>query len=329
MDTTSPSLFDLVIARPRPWWVTMGIILLLIASPLVAAMLDGLLSDFFGAGYWRPFLLAPVVIGYILVITSVQTQSQATVIATFRPLARVDDDEFNASVRQASHISRTGEFAAMGVGLLFGVWLSGFWRESLETPWLKGYISIALSLMMGLLAWIIFGVISSTGLMAVLHRLPLQVDILDRKPFEPIGKHSLTVTLIFVGGIVLGIIFGLDVQNIRAWQTWFFYVIIAIVPVLVFFLNMRHTHRILVEAKKHELAVITQRLQRARNALRQHIAQGEAFGATASEFSALVAYETRVRAAQTWPYNMSMLRTLVLSLLMPLLVRWLSTILFG
>ena len=45
----------------------------------------------------------------------------------------------------------------------------------------------------------------------------------------------------------------------------------------------------------------------------------------AAEYSALVAYEARVRTAQTWPYNTSMLRTLSISLLM----RAISSVLFG
>jgi hypothetical protein len=42
-----------------------------------------------------------------------------------------------------------------------------------------------------------------------------------------------------------------------------------------------------------------------------------------------VAYEARVRAAQTWPYNTAMLRTLFFTILIPVLVRMVSTMVFG
>jgi hypothetical protein len=328
MDAAPPPLFDKLIGRPRSVWVTLGIGLLLIASSLVVALLDGVLGVFFSAGYWRPMWLAPVIIIYILAIAPIQQRSQASVITAFRPLALVDDDQFDRVVQRASHIPRTGEAISVAVGFLFGLWLGIHWRAAFDTPWIKGYVSIALVLMFGLLAWVIYGSVASTRLTSELHALPLQVDILDREPFEAIGRHSLVTALIFVGGILLGIVFGLDVQNILAWQTWLFYGLLGVVPVLIFFLSMHPTHRVLRDAKTRELAMVKQRLQQTRATLRQHITEQEALGATATEYSALVAYEARVRAAQTWPYNMSMLRTLVVSLLLPLLVRAISAVLF-
>jgi hypothetical protein len=49
----------------------------------------------------------------------------------------------------------------------------------------------------------------------------------------------------------------------------------------------------------------------------------------AGEFTALAAYEARLRAAPTWPYNTAMLRTLGLTIFVPLVVRGLSLLLFG
>ena len=328
MDEAHPSLFDKLVDRSRSLWVTLGIGALLVASSLVVALLDGMLGVFFSAGYWRPMCLTPVIITYILAIAPIQQRSRASVITAFRPLALVDDDQFDKVVQRASHIPRTGEVISVAVGFLFGLWLGVYWRAAFDTRWIKGYVSIALILMFSLLAWVIYGSVASTRLTSELHALPLQVDILDRKPFEAIGRHSLVTALVFVGGILLGIVFGLDVRNILAWQTWLFYGLLSIVPVIIFFLSMRPTHRVLRDAKTRELAMVKQRLQQTRAALRQHIAQQEALGATAAEYGALVAYEARVRAAQTWPYNTSMLRTLVVSLLLPLLVRAISSVLF-
>jgi hypothetical protein len=327
--TPSVSLFDKIISRPRSLWVTAGISLLFLITPIVAVAMDGAWSALFGRSYWRLLFLSPVILIYILVIAPIQTQNRMSVVTSFRPLALVDDAHFDLVVRRASRISRTGEAVALGVGLLFGLWQSVYWRAAFATPWIKVYISIGLSLTFGLLVWIIYCSMASTRLVTALHSLPLHVDILNLKPFESIGRHSLATTLAFAGGIVLGVIFGLDVENIHVWQTWLFYGLLGIVPVLVFFLSMRPTHRVLRDAKQRELAAVTERLQRTRATLRQHIAQDEVFGAVAAEFSALMDYEKSLRAAQTWPYNTSMLRTLVVSLLLPLLVRAISYFLFG
>ncbi|MBN2005989.1 MAG: hypothetical protein JXA21_21705 [Anaerolineae bacterium] len=329
MTTPSVLLFDKTISRPRPLWVTVCISLLLLVTPVTVLTLDGAWSTLLGRGYWRLLFLSPVILIYILVIAPVHTRSGASVVASFRSLALVEDAHFDLVVQRTSRISRVGEVVALGVGLLFGLWQSIYWRAVFDTPWIKVYISMGLSIMFGLLVWIIYGSIISTRLISVLHSLPLRVDILNLTPFESIGRHSLATTLIFVGGIVLGIIFGLDVENILAWQTWFFYALLGVVPVLIFFLSMRPTHRVLRDAKQRELAAVTERLQRTRALLRQHIVRDEAFGATAAEFNALTAYEKSLRAAQTWSYNTSMLRTLVVSLLMPLLVRVISKVLLG
>ena len=274
-------------------------------------------------------LLPPVVIIYILVVAPLLARSDATVVSAFRPLVLVDDDTFNRLVQGASSIPPLGEGIAFALGALLGLWLGWPWGTTFHTPWLKVYAPLFLGLMLGLLGWTIYCSIVGTRLTAELHRQPLQVDILDLKPFHPVGRQSLAASLVFVGGILLGALLGLDVENIYAWQTWLFYLPLASVPVIVFFLNMRHTHRVLAAEKKRELATVQHRMELARQSMRQCIAHHDPLDATAAEFGALVAYEARVRAARTWPYNTSMLRTLFFTILIPLLVRGLSALLFS
>jgi hypothetical protein len=321
------SILERLIGRQRPLWVTVGVSLLLLLAPIVATYLDGMWSEVLSGGAWRPLLLPPAVIIYILVVAPIMVRSYAEVIRAFRPLVLIDDDRFTRVVQEASRVSPIGEVLSFILGAAFGGVVSQTWQIGSDVFWLRLYVPVFLSLMYGLLGWTIYGAVASTRRITALHRQPLEIDILDTKPFEPIGRQSLAISLVFIGGITLGLVFELNVENIYLWQTWLISAPLAVVAVLVFFLNMRHTHRVLAAEKKRELAVVEQRIRLARQAMRQRLAADESLGAIAAEFNALVSYEARLRAAPTWPHNISMLRTLLFSTLIHLLGRAISALL--
>jgi len=323
------SLFNRFITRPRPLWLTIVISLLLLLVPFGAALADGLWAAFLSRGTWRPFLMAPVVIGYILIVSQWLAKSDSDLLKAFRPLVLIEDDAFDRLARNASHIHPAGEGIALLLGALIGLGFSLPWLKSMNTFWFRLYVPVSLCLMWGILAWVIYTSMVSTKLVKALHSQPLKVDILDTKPFEPMGRYSLVISLVFIGGIALGFIFGLDVESILAWQSWAVYLPLICVPLIVFFLNMRPTHRLLASEKKRQLQAVTKKIRLISQGMQSKLAREEALGDTAMEFTALVAYEARLRTASTWPYNTGMLRTLFFTLLLPLLVRGLSAILFG
>ena len=89
------------------------------------------------------------------------------------------------------------------------------------------------------------------------------------------------------------------------------------VPVLIFFLNMRETHRVLVTEKNRQLETLQQRILLYCRRLMERLDGAESTAGLASEINALVAYEERLRQARTWPYNTAMLRTLFVSVIIP------------
>ena len=323
------SIFSRVITGPRPVWLTIVISLLLLLVPFGAALADGIWDAFLSQGSWRPFLMAPVVISYILIVSHWMAKSDSDLLKAFRPLVLIEDEAFDRLARDASRIHPAGEGIALLLGALIGLGMSLPWLKSMDTFWLRLYVPISLSMMWGILAWVIYYSMASTKLVTALHRQPLKVDILDTKPFEPMGRYSLVISLVFVGGIALGIVFGLDVKNIFAWQSWVINLPLLGVPVIVFFLNMRETHRLLAAEKKQQLQAVTKKIRLVSQVMQSNITREESLGDTAIEFTALVAYEARLRTASTWPYNTGMLRTLFFTLLLPLVVRGLSALLFG
>ena len=76
---------------------------------------------------------------------------------------------------------------------------------------------------------------------------------------------------------------------------------------------MRDTHRVLSEEKRRQLEVVRGRIVAASRNLMSLIEAGKSGGTLGGEISALVAYEERLQAARTWPYDTAMLRTLFVS----------------
>jgi len=90
------------------------------------------------------------------------------------------------------------------------------------------------------------------------------------------------------------------------------------IPVAIFFLNMRPTHRLLRRAKRVELQQVTPQVNSSSRRPAGLLEQGQPTGNLAAEIGALMAYERRLESARTWPYNTAMLRTLTLSVFVPL-----------
>jgi MFS family permease len=311
------SIWFRLIGRRRPLWITLGIGLLLILAPLIAAYLDGLLDDLFSQGHWRLMLGPGVVIAYILVVAPFVEQAKAGVVDAFRPLVLIDDDSFDRLVVEASRVNPIGEGVAFGLGVVLGVWIGQSWLLDPDAFWLKLVVIPSVGLMFGLLVWTIYVALASTRLNAELHRQPLRVDIFDTKPFWPVGRQSLIIALVFVGGIVLGMLSSLVGESILDWRNWLLYSLLALVAILIFFLNMRPTHRVLAAEKKKVLGAVEGRILLACRALMARLDAEESTGTLGAEINALVAYEKRIEETSTWPYDTAMLRTLFFSVIFP------------
>lgn len=311
------SLPNRLLGRSRSPWVTIGLALLLFLAPLAAAYADGVLDDLLREGHLRPAFLPSAIIVYILAVGPIIDRMQTGVIKAFRSLVLVDDEQYERLVTEASRTNPIAEALAFGAGAAFGLWvgLSTFSGDSLF--WLRICMGLLTGLMFGILIWIIYGAIAGTRLTTELLRQPLQFDILDISPFEPIGRLSLVMSLVILGGVLIGLVLGLARDTIFDWRNWVLYLILALVSVVIFFLNMRDTHRVLSTEKKRELDAVQGHILHACRTLIQRLDAGEPAGDLGGEINALVTYEERLLAARTWPYNTTMLRTLLVSVIIP------------
>lgn len=311
------SLFARLLSRQRPLWVTIGIALLLVLIPVGAAFLDGTLGDLWAGGLWRHIMLPSAVILYILIVAPHMARMDVEVIEALRPLVLIDGERFDRLVTNASRLNPVVEVIVFLAGAVCGLWFSQMWFSDEDVLWLKLCITGLAGLMFGLLVWTIYAAVAGTRLTSKLHRQPLRVDIFDAEAFRPVGRQSLIIALVFVGGILLSMVFSLGPENVLDWRNWLLYFLMALVPVSVFFLNMRDTHRVLVTEKKRELTAVQSHIVRACRALAARVEEEKDTGSLAAEINALVAYEARLQAASTWPYDTAMLRTLFFSVIIP------------
>jgi hypothetical protein len=209
------------------------------------------------------------------------------------------------------------ELAALGLGAIFGFIVNGPWTIEGDYPFLRIYIPAMSALMFGALSWIAFISIASTKLQTALHQQPMEIDIFNIQPFEPIGRHSLIMSLAFIGGCIVSFILVNPISHELSAINLLVYLALAIVAVLVFFLSMRNTHRILAAIKKSETTMVQRKISSIFHSVAAASEPEAKITDVSTELNIWLRYEERLKVARTWPYNTAMLRTLFLSVLLP------------
>lgn len=326
-----PSLYDRTIARRRPWWATVLLVIAIYLPTLASSYRVGT-ADFFANPLHRSILTAPTVIAYVLLIAPILGRMAPRVVASLWPTLPGDPKELADTIARASRVAPFHEVLAIGAGLLLGILVIG--RGSLPGLGILPLAVIATNyVMMGLLGWTGYYSISGTRVVSAMLRRPPQVDPLDIKPFEAIGRQSLAFALAFVGGNTIGLLMGnFDVGALLDFRFWLLYLPLSLIPILVFFLNMRLTHRVLADAKQRDLAEVRQQLYHSYRELLHREQDGRSVGDLPAVIAALGTFEKTLIDARTWPYNTATLRTLTFSVFIPLgtvLIRPLLERVFG
>jgi hypothetical protein len=318
MDTAN-SLFDRLFGRTFPVWAKVLVSLLLILSPFAAAYLDDALVDFLYEGHWRVFLLAPAIVVYIWLISPLMMHMESGVIRSMREVVELDEESYNKLVHEASQVNPMHEGVAIAVGIGLGILSALATDIDQQLFWLRGFWFLSTALMYGVLSWMIFLATASTRINNSLHRQPLRVDILNTSPFEVIGRQSLLLALVFIGGITISLILSFQDASITSIEFWLVYLILILITMTIFFLNMRPTHKVLQSEKNHELETLQEQINQSIRKMASRLKDEEEMGQISAQINALVIYEQRLLGAQTWPINTSILRTLVFSVFVPLL----------
>jgi hypothetical protein len=284
------------------------------------AYLDGIWDQFFSADHWRTMLFAPVIMAYMLSIIPPLGESSERAIAALRPYVPLDDKAFAQLLRTESGTTPRGEWIALAVGAVFGFLPLAPWAGGEGFAWIAVYWYVANPVVMSLLAWCIYVAFASSKPVAVIHRHLSDIDPFDLSPFEPVGRQGLVSSLAFVGGGALSVLFQLGDQDLLETSALIVHGALILIAVFVFFHTMRHTHRVLSQAKAQELGTVRQHIVAAYRSVAGLAPGSQELSTLSTKLGFWKEYETRVKATRTWPYDLGMLRTLFLSVLTPVAI---------
>jgi hypothetical protein len=315
-----PSTLDKVVSRTRlsftQFTVVVAVALVLLAFG--AAYLDGLLGEVLTTDLWRNLFAYPALITYILAIYQPMGRISDDALEAFRPLMSLDDVSFDELIHRVAGVNPRKEILAFIIGAVVALVTTSPWRMEGGLSWVAWYFAFTSSLTLGLLGWVIYIALDGTAASHTLTRYPLNVDVFDLQAFEPVARSALVSALAFFGGGIISLFFFYPWHSVFDVETLVTYGILVVISVVVFFLPLRHTHRVLAQTKARELASVQQSIVAAYRSL-------DAFpdvdlGATSTAINLWKEYEQRLKGAKTWPYNLGMVRTFLFSVLTPVAI---------
>lgn len=300
--------------RTRHFWFALAAMLLLVALGLIVfASRRGELVLSHREDLWR-LGLQPAVIVYVLIVYPWLQGRSILAMDSLQSLG------VPASQVVAARVSSPrGEWLAMLVGALFSVVITH--SIPISDPWLTAYDYAANAMMFALMALAIYDGAARTRNLARLVNADLKLDLFDRQSLVPLARWGQTVTLTFVGGTCLSLLFQSH-RTLNTVASAVIYSTMVVVALSLFFSSTWSIHVALRAARDRELADVRRRLQAARDDLKRRLAQqAEPDVARAYEPVVMLGlYEKQVLEASTWPFNPKIAKELAFSVAVPVLI---------
>ena len=273
-------------------------------------------ATFAPQGAWR-LAMAPALIALVIGVHPWLQSRWQQAIDALRPLSRRPE-----IVDQAFMAFDLGAGAALVLGAAMAIWIS----QTLPlTGWRFSYALVTNVALFGLMALAIYDGLRRTRHLKRVVAAGLALDLFDRQLLTPLARFGQSVSLTFVGGICLSLLFQ-SAATLYSVQSLVIYSILIAVALTLTFSSIWCIHVALVVAQEHELAIVRQHCNRARDALREHLARtGPAPGAedAARLYEPLVVfgtYERQVLEASTWPFNPKIVKQVAASAAAPILI---------
>ena len=302
-------------SRKIPRYVIItGITIILILFLVVVAFLEGRFSDGIDWNVWRYGLQSAVII-YIFVIYSFIQKLWMRALTSLQSL--LPQKEKNEIINNIARYNRRREWGALLLGVIFFLALGRPWNWDMN--WFEVYTLVTSLIMFALLGLLIYSGFSSTVRLARINHRYLELDIFETRSLIPVAQWSLSISIAFIGGISLSVIFQ-PFENLRQMENVVIYSILICVTILLFFTSMWSTHNAMASAKRRELIMVRENMDLYRKQLKQQSSVNINTNEREKLYSTIVVwnnYEKQVREIATWPFNAGILGRLLVSSLIP------------
>ncbi len=294
-------------------WLALAVAVLAALVLLVVATANGHVGDANRSGLWR-LGLQPAVIFFILGVWPLLQQRW------WRALESVQLLRAHAGMTTSlPEGHRRGEWLAAGAGTLFSLLISGSLPST--DPWQAAYEYAANIVMFTMMALSIYDGVARTRQLARLVGPDLHLDLFDRASLVPLARWGQSITLTFVGGTCLSLMFQ-SYRSLHTIASLVIYATVVLVALTLFFTSTWSIHVALRAARERELADVQQRLQAARRQLKKHLAQQVDLDPAAAYQPVVMLgfYERQVLDASTWPFDPKIVKELVASVAAPVFI---------
>jgi hypothetical protein len=259
-----------------------------------------------------------IVTVYLLFIVHLLEHTREGVARSLRPHVKLDDESFAAAVTSACRSKPIWELIGAAIGIIVLVSVVGRPGRRDQYYLADLYFYFSTVIMFAAIGWCVYAVALITRLTNSLLKQPIEFDIFDVTPFEPIGTQSLYLSLALVGTLLIGLL--ASPYPLTSWQNVLLASGLVLISVLIFFINMIPTHRLLASTKKREITLVDRKIAQGYRGLLQLESQQQDLQPISAEFIAWATAKQQLNAARTWPYNTEMLRTLFVTVLIPVVV---------
>lgn len=311
----TPAIFDRITSRLSRKQVLIPLALALFILPVIFAFIDGIFDQFHLL--WRIIYVQPTIILYILILGPVLKRANEDVIIGLRPIVKLSDEEYNQVIAENSRIDPRGEYIAVAAGLLIGFVMNWGAVLGVRAPLTQTYKLITTVVMYTGIIWALYLAIASSRLTKEIFRQPIDVDIFDLRPFEPIGRESLMVSFAFIVGATIAMAFTITPDLVLTIESIIVYFLFALMTIVVFYANMIDTYRLLADAKKRELNLAQDHISNTYLIFKQSAEEGGDINARMLDMNAWIAVRERLAKTQTWPHSTATIGRLLVSSLMP------------
>ncbi len=252
--------------------------------------------------WWE--LHASVMIGYLPSAAAYALRGARRDLLNLRPLLNHTPEQFDSECQRLEAVNRRPFTIVSLAGLVFGLalpFLPAYWadgRPTLTDPVMS--LHLVRSTLTGWLAFVsVYITLNVSGQFARLGALSTRIDLLDLGPLRPFTRVGLrNVLLLMVFASILSI------QLIAPWPRSImviaqFLLVAASLGALM--LPVQGIHYRIRTRKEEELERIREMIREQRNRLESKTLGGP----VDLQLANLIAYEQRIAAAPTWPFDLS------------------------